>query len=193
MSEIAALANEPLPEGNVLVVYLAETTTTPKGGTIETPLAGGALIKAMQLPAPDILLRNISEESTVGIIHAGVETRPFFVFGVTSYERTFAGMLAWERSMARDLMTLYPAREAGALTPAATSTAIGTSTPAYVEPVRAQDTFTDAIVANHDVRVLQDTNGQTLVLYGYVGKDLLVLARDEAAYTALLSRLSAGR
>jgi hypothetical protein len=190
MSEIAALANEPLPEGNVLVVYLTEATTTAKGVTTETPLAGGALIKTMRLPAPDILLRNISEESTVGIVNAGGETRPFFVFGVTSYERTFAGMLAWERSMMRDLVTLYPSREGGNLTPTATSTIIGTSTPVFVEPIRPQDAFTDAIVANHDVRVLRDTAGQSLVLYGYVGKDLLILARDEAAYAALLGRLS---
>lgn len=193
MSEITALANEPLPEGNVLVLYLTEATTTPKGEAIEVPLAGGALITAMQLPAPDILLRNISEKSTVGIIHSGEETRPFFVFGVTSYERTFAGMLAWERSMGRDLTTLYPARGTGELAPAATSTSIGTSTPVYIEPIRAQDTFIDAIVANHDVRVLKDTKGQTLLLYGYVGKNLLVLARDEVAYSALLSRLAAGR
>jgi hypothetical protein len=112
------------------------------------------------------------------------------VFGVTSYERTFAGMLAWERSMMRDLVTLYPSREGGNLTPTATSTIIGTSTPVFVEPIRPQDAFTDAIVANHDVRVLRDTAGQSLVLYGYVGKDLLILARDEAAYAALLGRLS---
>lgn len=190
MSEIAALANEPLPEGNVLVVYLTEATTTAKGSVSERPLAGGALIKAMQLPAPDILLRNISAESTVGIISAGGEARPFLVFGVTSYERTFAGMLAWEGSMSRDLVTFYPSRGTGGLAPTATTGSIGTSTPVIVEPARAQDAFVDAVVGNHDVRILRDTMGQSLMLYGYVGKDLLILARDEAAYTALLGRLS---
>ena len=190
MSELAALANEPLPDGNVLVVYVTEATTTTKGQVIETPRTGGALIKAMQLPAPDILLRNVSEESTVGIVNAGGETRPFFVFGVTSYERTFAGMLAWERSMARDLVTLYPARGEGDLAPSGTSATIGTSTPVFAEPVRPQTAFVDAIVSNHDVRILRDTRGQSLILYGYVGKNLLILARDEAAYAALIGRLS---
>lgn len=193
MSELAALASSPLPEGNVLVVYLSESTTTSKGSVTEVPLAGGALISAMELPAPDILLRNISPESTVGIVHAGEETRPFFVFRVTSYERTFAGMLSWEVSMARDLALLYPARAAGSLSPSGTTAAIGTSTPAYVEPVRPLAAFADAIVANHDVRVLRDTKGQTLMLYGYAQKDLLVLARDEAAYAALIARLSGVR
>lgn len=190
MSELAALANEPLPEGNVLVVYISESTTTAEGQTIETPRAGGALIKAMQLPAPNILLRNVSEKSTVGIVNAGGETRPFFVFGVTSYERTFAGMLVWERSMVRDLATLYPARGAGGLAPSATSATIGTSTPVFTEAARPEGSFVDAVVANHDVRILRDTAGQSLILYGYVGKGLLILARDEAAYAALLGRLS---
>ena len=193
MSEIAALANEPVPDGHVLVLYLSESTTTPKGKVIETPLSGGALVSAMQLPAPEILLRNVTSESTVGIIHAGSETRPFFVFKVSSYERTFAGMLAWEVSMAQDLMTLYPAKNAGSLAPTGTSEPIATSTPTFAEPVRPLPTFADAIVANHDVRVLKDTAGQTLMLYGYVTKDLLILARDEAAYENLVSRLSAGK
>lgn len=192
MSEIAALANEPLPEGNVVVLYLSEATTTAKGGTVEVPLSGGTLISAMQLPAPDILLRNISQESTVGIIHAGEETRPFFVLKVRSYERTFAGMLAWETSMARDLTVLYPARGAGQLNPAGSSVPLASSSPPVTEAVRTNPTFEDAIVANHDVRVLRDTTGRSLMLYGYAKKDLLIIARDEAAYMGLISRLSAG-
>ncbi|HEX5774932.1 MAG TPA: hypothetical protein VFY28_03170, partial [Candidatus Paceibacterota bacterium] len=94
MQQLAETAREPLVDGNVLVTYLSESTTTPKGEPREIPLAGGALIRALQLPAPDILLRNVSPASTVGIVSAGLETRPFFVFRVTSYERTFAGMLA---------------------------------------------------------------------------------------------------
>ncbi|HYF29161.1 MAG TPA: hypothetical protein VEA36_02230 [Candidatus Paceibacterota bacterium] len=192
MNEIAALANEPLPDGSVLVVYLSESTTTERGRVIETPLSGGALINAMELPAPQILLRNISPESTVGIMSAGGETRPFFVFKTSSYERTFAGMLAWETSIARDLAVLFPAKAAGSLAPTAASAPLGTSTPVAQPPARPLDAFTDAVVANHDVRVLRDTAGATLMLYGYAQKDLLILARDEAAFTNLISRLSSG-
>ncbi|MES2994509.1 MAG: hypothetical protein V4681_00515 [Patescibacteria group bacterium] len=192
IQQIADLANEPLPEGNVIITYLSESTTTSKGEVREVPLSGGTLIAAMKLPAPDILLRNIAPFSTVGILAAGGETRPFFIFRVTSYERTFAGMLAWEVSMDRDLAVLYPARGAGNLLPA-TQAPIGTSTPQAVEPVRANTQFEDAIVQSHDVRVLRDTAGNTLMLYGYVDKETLVLARDEAAYTQLLSRLAASR
>ncbi len=193
IQQIADLANEPLPEGNVIITYLSESTTTSKGEVREVPLSGGTLIAAMKLPAPDILLRNIAPFSTVGVLSAGGETRPFFIFRVTSYERTFAGMLAWEVSMGRDLAVLYPARGAGNLLPVGTQAPIGTSTPQAVEPVRANTQFEDAIVQSHDVRLLRDTAGNTLMLYGYVDKETLILARDEAAYTHLLTRLAASR
>lgn len=190
MQALASAAEEPLVEGNVLITYLSESTTTPKGQVKEIPLTGGALIRALQLPAPDILLRNISSQSTVGIISAGVETRPFFIFRVTSYERTFAGMLAWEATIARDLSLLYPSRSLGPINSEATVINLGTSTPATAAP-QALAAFSDAVVANHDVRVLKDTAGNTLMLYGYADKQTLVLARDEAAFAALLTRLAA--
>ena len=192
MQALADAADQPLVGGNVLITYLSESTTTPKGVTIETPLQGGALIRALQLPAPDILLRNVAPVSTVGIVSAGVESRPFFIFRVTSYERTFAGMLAWESTIGRDLAPLYPSYSAPTVNPEASKLNLGTSTPvsAATPPVMLAY-FADAVVASHDVRVLKDSAGNTLMLYGYADKSTLILARDEAAFTTLLARLSA--
>lgn len=193
LRQLADAASEPLVDGNVLVTYLSESTTTAKGEVVETPLAGGALIRALQLPAPDIFLRNVSPASTVGIISAGVETRPFFVFRVTSYERTFAGMLAWEETVGRDLALLYPSYGPPSVNEEAPVINLGTSTPvAASEPAVPLPYFTDAVVASHDVRVLKDTRGNTLMLYGYADKATLILARDAAAFAALIPRLTAG-
>lgn len=189
MQALADTAAEPLVDGNILVTYLSEATTTSDGKPLEIPLAGGALIKALELPAPDIFLRNISPASTVGIIAAGVETRPFFVFRITSYERTFAGMLAWEDTIGRDLALLYPPRDAFGVNGEASSINLGSSTPAAAEPAQILPYFADAVVASRDVRVLKDTAGNTIMLYGYADKATLILARDAAAFTALLSRL----
>lgn len=155
--------------GNVVVTYVTLSTTTGSG----IPQPGGQLIQQMGLQAPSILLRNIDNTSTVGVLRAGTETRPFMLFKVNSYERTFAGMLAWEPTMASDLATFYPAYAGIASTSSKTPTS-----------------FVDAVVANYDVRVLRDSSGRSLMLYGYKGKDLLIIARDEAAFTALVSRLA---
>lgn len=174
---VANVAQGGVVQGNVVVTYVTLATTTGSG----IPQPGGVLIRDMGLSAPDILLRNVDDTSTVGVIHAGSDSKPFMILKVNSYERTFAGMLAWEPTMASDLALFYPPY-AAASTTATSSLAITTQSPA---------TFTDAVVANYDVRVLRDTSGKSILLYGYRGKDTLIIARDEAAFSALLSRLSA--
>lgn len=203
MRALAVAATEPLVSGNVLITYIAQEPTGETGVIAGAPAPGGALIKALNLTAPDILLRNIAEASTVGITHQGTETRPFFILRVSSYERTFAGMLTWEPLMARDLGLLYPlypvdapvetpvSLETGTTTASTTPQKVATTTPAPSVPVQAASRirFEDAIVANRDVRVLRDTLGRSLILYGYADKETLIIARDEAAFSALITRL----
>lgn len=193
LQSLAAASNGALLPGNVLVTYILTSGNDEEGGIITVPAGGDAFVRALQLPAPDILLRNIADKSTVGIVNAGPDTRPFFALRVDSYERTYAGMLTWEPLMHRDLALLYPLYPAPQLpieTETATTTA--TSTPSFLgESIQAvaRTRFEDTIVANHDVRVLRDTGGKSLILYGYADKQTLIIVRDEAAFEALLARL----
>jgi hypothetical protein len=197
MQQVAGAASAPLTIGNVRLLYLTAATTTLTG-VENVPQPGGALVRALELPAPDILLRNIRPESTVGVIHAGAETRAFFLLAVSSYERTFAGMLAWEPQMEYDLALLYPAYAVpepivamvSTSSPQATTTPQAEPAPA---PVMAQPVFIDEVVESHDVRALKDAYGNTILLYGYRDPYTLIIARDEAAYSAILNRLSATR
>lgn len=195
MRELRKTANEPLLDGNVLITYITSASSTPKGLPISIPQPGGTLVKALPLLAPDILMRNVRTESTVGIVHAGSETRPFFILRVSSYERTFAGMLAWEPDMRRVLTQLYPAYPNAPIEEApesvATTTATTSSTFVIPPPVTAPTEFVDAIVRNYDVRILRDADGRSLMLYGYYDKETLVIARDEAAFLELVTRLNA--
>ena len=196
MSALATSANETLVAGNVLVTYVTEPVAGEGDALLTKPAPGGVLVRALELQAPDILLRNIADESTVGIVNADGETRAFFALRVDSYERTYAGMLTWEPLMQRELALLYPLYPATSVPVApvvATTTAVASTTP-QPEPVTsgpatALTRFADAIVANHDVRILRDTNGRSLILYGYVDKQTLIIARDEAAFETLASRL----
>jgi len=186
------VADEPLVSGNVLVTYTTSASSTTKGLAIELPQEGGALVKALALQAPDILLRNIRNESTVGVVHAGSETRPFFILRVSSFERTFAGMLAWEGVMRSSLSLLYPAYP-NVVVPESEITGTSTATTTIVAPPPrpAPMSFVDAVVRNYDVRMLRDSSGRSLMLYGYKDKETLIIARDEAAFLELVSRLNA--
>lgn len=180
MAAWVAAAATPLGDGSVRVTYITRATTSPEGMPIDTPLPGGNLIAALALPAPEVLIRNVEPTSTVGVVHAKEETRAFFILKVSSYERTFAGMLEWEPRILADLEPLYPPYP---------QVALGTSTPS----VTALPSFNDEIIANRDVRILRDTTGKSLMLYGYRDKETLIIARDEAAFTELLERLGASR
>lgn len=197
MRELAQVANEVLVNGNALVTYIEQPATGTSGVIAGSPASGGVLIAALNLPAPDLLLRNITEASTVGVIREGGDTRAFFVLRVSSYERTFAGMLTWEPLMERDVGLLYPLY-VGAPAPepevdlnTASTTKAATSTPPVQTtiPATSRGRFEDTIVANRDVRILRDTQGRALMLYGYADKETLIVARNEASFAALLTRL----
>ncbi len=202
LGALASSAEKPLGDGKVRVVYLTQSSTTPTGGTVTIPLTGGRLVGSLQLQAPDILLRNVAPESTVGIVHAGPETRAFFLLKVLSYERTCAGMLQWEGTIGAALSALYP-QYAAPPTPEptiATTTIIvkgkrvvATTTVPAAPVVTVAPRFIDEIASNHDVRALKDGQGRTILLYGYKDKETLVIARDEAAFAELLNRLGATR
>lgn len=199
MSAFASAANGALVPGNVLVTYILTDTNGEDGSILKSPAGGALFLRALQVPAPDILLRNIGEESTTGVVNAGGNTTPFFALRVDSFERTYAGILTWEPLMHRDLGLLYPLYpvqsapviETTVATTTATSTTSTTTSTVQETPTQAPAStrFEDAIVANHDVRILRDTNGRSLILYGYADKRTLLIVRDEPAFEALLARL----
>lgn len=181
LSAITNAVNSGIPSGNIRLLYLSVSSSTPTGTTTLT-LGGTELFRALMLPAPSILARNLSEGSSVGIVHAGEETRAFFILSTSAYERVFAGMLAWEPTMAQDLSALYPSY--GFLT--------GNSTTTPVAPPAAPR-FVDETVQSHDVRALKDSQNRTILLYGFRDQNTLIIARDETAFAVLLARLSASK
>jgi hypothetical protein len=199
LKALANQAGQSLPSDEVLLTYTTQATTT-KQGVIETPESGGALITALNLPAPDILIRNIDPSSMVGVVNAGTQTRAFFILRVLSYERTFAGMLAWEPTIGRDLVLLYPSYPAPPpvqVIQPVVATTTATTTPVVVAPVQTlpqlPPQFVDEVVDNHNARALKDSEGRTIIIYGYADPQTLIIARDEAAFTLLIGRLQASQ
>jgi hypothetical protein len=176
-----------LKDGGIAVAYLAYATTT-KDGVVEVAASGAELIEALRLPAPSLLLRSIVPSSMVGFAHVEGELRPFFIFRVDSYERSFAGMLDWEATMERDLSLFFPPypSEVPILPEGHSSTS-----PAVLAPFRLS--FVDEVVGNRDVRVLRDGQGRIVMLYGYRDKETLIIARGYGTFLELLTRLAASR
>lgn len=175
----------PPSSGAVRELSLATTTTN--------------VFFALQLSAPDVLLRNVAVAPSVGgVVNAGTPS-VFFILPALSYSDTFAGMLLWEPTMLRDLGTLFPAISVGA--PATTTAPTGSPRAASTTPRVATASapplgvpgFVDEVVQNHDVRVYRDERGNARILYGYWNQRTLVIARDPEAFTELVNRLRNSR
>jgi len=183
---LSQAVGRPLPSGQMRLVYYPNATTS-------TP----SIFNELALPAPAILLRNINAaNSMAGVVNiAGVQS-PFFILSVTSYGDTFAGMLTWETHLLRDLSLLFPPYPAVPVTSqeiATDSTSSPQATADVVVSPAPDQGFIDKVVANHDARVYRDGAGRSILIYGYWNQRTLVIARDEATFTAILGRLGTSR
>ena len=192
--------------GTTLVQAVKQSVDRPiKQGAVRlltfTPTAGAdTVFSALRTTAPGTLLRNVNAQgSMTGIVNAGGSQSPFFIFSVTSYSQTFAGMLQWERLIMHDLGGLFPPYPAPIMNaPTATSTVAATTTTKVATSslqvaAGSVATFHDEVVSNHDVRIYRDAAGKSILLYGYWNQFTLVIARDPAAFTEILGRLATSR
>lgn len=175
---IVKSANRPLAGDLVRLLYIASTTES--------------VFAQLPVSAPYILVRNVSPNgSMAGIVNVGGVQNPFFILSVLSYSDTFAGLLAWETLMQKNLAELYPAYPP--LFVATTTIKSGQATTTTVLVANTKPGFYDEVVSNHDVRVYRDPAGRILLLYGYWNQSTLVIARDVAAFTEILQRLANSR
>jgi hypothetical protein len=177
LSAIQKSVARPIASGVVRFLYMSPATES--------------VFAALDLSVPGSVLRNVSASgSMAGVVFASGKQSPFFILSVSSYSNTFAGMLSWEKTMPRDLAGLFPVP--AAVAPATASATTTTATTSTAVPAAAAG-FSDATVANHDVRVYRDAAGRDVLLYGYWNQTTLVIARDATAFAEVLGRLASSR
>ncbi len=170
-------------QGVVRLLYLTNATTTDNN-----------VFLALNVPAPDILLRNVDAMGGMaGVINVNGAQSPFFILSVASYSDTFAGMLSWESTMPGSLAALFPPYANTTATTTATTTQATKQKTAATGAPGPQQGFQDEIVSNHDVRVYRDASGRSILLYGYWNQSTLIIARNSAAFSEIVQRLATSR
>lgn len=129
---------------------------------------------------PGTLSRTILPQSMFGLY--GEDAEPVFLLVVTSYERALKGMLAWERAFLETVEPLY-----GDI--ATVPVAVGTTTPETVDPIVPG--FSDRVLGDFDVRMVEDANGLSYILYGFVRPDVLLITQTPEAFAELSRRILA--
>ncbi len=101
-------------------------------------------------------------------------TDPFIVMRSSDFSTAFAGMLAWEPVMSVDLVPLFGPAVSESFDPTART----------ATQVRAAF-FRDTIIANVSARVLVNAENEERIVYGFVKPNLILIAPNEATFTAI--------
>ncbi|OGG67595.1 hypothetical protein A3C21_00245 [Candidatus Kaiserbacteria bacterium RIFCSPHIGHO2_02_FULL_59_21] len=163
--------------GSITRFVPTKPETTPEGATAERPLTLEEFLRALGTRASPDLLRALSSEFFFGI-HTVDENAPIFVIPVLSYERAFAGMLAWEQTMNADLAPAFTAVPDQVL---------------GVSGLPEKRRFEDVVMRNYDVRALKNDAGTIELYYSFPTQHLLIIGESVYSFTEILSRLRAER
>lgn len=115
--------------------------------------------------APGGLSRSL-QDFMVGAYGKETGSEPFLIFRTTSFEQAFGGMLAWEKTIAKDLEGFFPQKDG---------------------------VFRDAFIKNRDARVIKDESGTIVLLYSFLDSKTFVIAESENAFVSILNQFNTNR
>jgi hypothetical protein len=142
-------------------------TETKDSVTYRVPAPEMMLLASV--PVPDMIARTFELPWMFGTYaDATGTTTPFVIVKTNLFSNAFAGMLAWEPTMERDLQPFLglPANQ----------------------PL-PKGTFKDQIVRNKDVRAFVGDNGQTIFEYSFIDSTTLVVAANNETLAEAITRL----
>ncbi len=93
---------------------------------------------------------------------------PILVFKIRDYDSAFAGIIKWERYMAADLQGLFLSQNLN----------------------NANNFFEDKVVQNHDTRILNDKDGNSILIYSFINRNYLVITTNEEPLKEIFRRFS---
>lgn len=176
----AARQATSLSLGLMSQLLVTESSTTPSAAP--TALSAQDFFTLIAPNMPATLARSLQPDYLLGV-HVYNGNQAFVIANVYSYEEAYSGMLAWEPFIQRDLAPLFNYTPS----PHINGTVATTSTDTSNQFI--QTGFTDAIVENHDARVLQNQYGDIYLLWTFLDRNTLVITTNDATLREIIARL----
>ena len=175
----AARQSVKLPVGLIEWLYVAWPAA--QEGAAPAQLRASEFLQILAPNAPPELLRTLSANYLLGV-HSFEENQPFLLLQVDSYELAYKAMLDWERTLNTDLLPLFSRNPSpkpqGAPAPAST-------TPQFI-----RTSFVDKVVENRDTRSYLNSSGDILLLWTFLGRNIILITTNEYTLREVLSRMS---
>lgn len=127
------------------------------------------LFSLLSIAPPPLFLSSLSGPMTVGVMDTPRGNESIFIFRVRAFSEAFAGMLAWENNLPKDVGKLLSQE---------------------ISLDRGSNVFHDIVVLNHDARVLENQAGDPIFIYTIFNRQFLILAQSQAALETTLRQLS---
>jgi hypothetical protein len=115
---------------------------------------------------PPSLSRSFAKDYMLGI-YSFDTNETFMIITIDDYSLAYPGMLKWEENMAKDLDGFFDIN------------------PSTLE----NSVFVDETVKNRDLRVLKDSTGKPLVIYSFIDRKTLIIARNEGILSAIVDKI----
>jgi len=181
LSELTrARDNASSPINTIVNFTPLEVSPSAKDNKVNTKeLAGSFFFELIAPSGPTALPRSVGDKYMLGLF-VSAENQMFLIIKPTFYESTFAGMLAWEKSMAQDLFPLFERHTLNTVSSGGETT--------YAPP---KNQFQDKVIDNKDTRVLYDSFGEIVLLYSFISRDTLIITNGGEAFLEVFKRMSA--
>ena len=145
----------------------------------DTLITSKEFLSLIDSTAPAALVRSFSDNYLLGKYIPKTEREgkvgTFLIFETTNYSQSYASMLSWEKTMSKDLYTLFDIK-----IPEATSNTGETI---------FERQWKDIIINNRDTRVLYGDDGNGVLFYTFINKDKILIANDITTIKELISEL----
>ena len=141
------LNDTQIPVNNIYNVYLTTGTSSRQ------LISSANFISMIKFNMPDMVKRTLLPNFMIGS-YSFSQNYPFLILKTSSFENSYAGMLAWEKDLSKDFQLLFrlPGYEnSGSLLDELT-------------PATSTKKFEDGVIVNKDVRFLQDNNNNTIII-----------------------------
>ncbi len=150
-----------IPVGDIKHVYTVQDGTTSPKELVSTQ----QLFNTIEAKVPGALTRALDPLFMYGT-YSSTDISPFLIFTTNSYSNSYAGLLDWEKDIARDLQ------------------------PLFVDDLNGvASNFQDVVLYNIDIRAVLDSKGEIIFGYAFLqDKSTLVIFDNKLALREIITR-----
>ena len=166
-----ALVRNKTESGDIIHLHLTkeiEVTNieTNKIKKTEITLPVEEFFELWENRAPESLIRSFEKENYMfGFFNIEGKTEPFLLFELKSFDQAFAGTLAWENLLCKNMQNIFQTKN---------------DCPQYK--------FKNAQLLSIDIRVLESEPGKPAILYGFLNNDnMLIITQNTAVFKEIKS------